>query len=112
MDWSLVRLIAQIALIGWSLGAITLVLLSNGRRLKLVGKSWALVGLVCFAVWLAILSVSIGAGRRTELVPVLSLLELATAVDAWGWLLSTAHAMIGVVKIPPPSIFSRERRSR
>ena len=112
MDWSLVRLISQIALIGWSLGVIVLLLLANGHPLKLVGRPWALVGLVCFAVWLAILSVSIGAGRRTELVPVLSLLELGTAVSAWGWLLSTAHAMISVVKIPPPSIFPRERRSR
>ena len=108
MDWSLIRLIAQIALIGWSLAAIMLLLMANGHPSKLVGKSWALAGLVCFAGWLAILSMSIGAGRRTEFVPVLSLLESGTAAGAWGCLLSTAHAMIDVVKIPPRSIIRRE----
>jgi hypothetical protein len=97
VDSSFVRLAAQVALTTWAIAQIAL-LVSAHRRAP--GTRWAVLALVCFAGWMFLLSVSsVAAGpiARGDLLWPLAVLEVGTAVGAWGWLVATLRARFRVV---------------
>lgn len=95
MDSSVLRLISQVALSTWAITEIAMLLYTRKRLLLVVGTRWAILGLACFALWMFLSSISIYAVAiipRADLVVVFALLELGTAIGAWGWLASNVRA--------------------
>ena len=82
----MVRMISQVALVAWCFAEAALLILSRKRMTEVVGVWWALIGLACFAGWMALSSITI---RDTALVPrgsvvwVFALLELGATIAAW-----------------------------
>jgi hypothetical protein len=58
MDSSLVRMVAQVAMTTWAITQIALLVTARGRVAAVTGVRWAALGLVCFASWMFLLSVS------------------------------------------------------
>lgn len=95
MDSSLLRLASQIALTTWAIVEIAMILCTRGRLEKVVGARWGIAGLACFAAWMFLSSISIYAVAlvpRGDLVAVFAVLELGTAIGAWGWLAANVRA--------------------
>ena len=101
MDSSLFRMAAQIALTTWAITEIVMLLSARGRLAPLTGTRWAIVGLLCFAAWMFLSSVSIAAVAvidRAGLVTVFAALEAGAAISAWGWLICNVHARFRIVR--------------
>ena len=94
MDSVLLRLIAQVALSTWAITEIAMLLFTRKQAERITGTRWAVFGLICFAVWMFLLSISIFAVAvipRGDLVGVFVVLELGSAIGAWGWLIANAR---------------------
>lgn len=94
MDSVLLRLVAQVALTTWALTEIAMLLFTRKQSERITGTRWAVFGLICFAAWMFLLSISIFAVAvvpRGNLVNVFVILELGSAIGAWGWLIANAR---------------------
>ena len=89
MDTSLIRLLSQIALVGWCVAEGIVLILSRGHATQVSGVRVAIAGLVCFAGWMFLSALSIqdtAIFPRESMLWTFALLEAGTAVSAWGWL--------------------------
>ena len=108
---TIIRLGAHFMLLGWSTAIAILLFLARGKTVRVMHFPIALIGLICFNLWLLGLLVSV---RSTALIPreilvtSLGLLELATAVAAWSWLLlSVKYSFRFQLRKAPPLADSR-----
>ena len=95
MDSALVRMFAQVALTTWAITQIVLLVSARGRVAPIAGVRWAVLGLICFATWMLLLSISgvaTGPVQRGDILWPLALLEAGTAVGAWGWLIANTFS--------------------
>lgn len=93
MDSSVFRIFAQVALTTWAVAEIAMLIFVRNRIEPVAGTRWAIFGLTFFAAWMFTLSISIYAVAivpRGNLVWLFILLELGTAVGAWGWLIANS----------------------
>lgn len=100
MDSSWVRLASQIALTTWAIVEIATLLYTRGHLTPVAGTRWAISGLCCFAAWMFLSSLSVSNTAlipRSDLVNVFSVLEVGTAVGAWGWLASNIRTKFKIV---------------
>ena len=94
MDSAIFRLVAQVALTTWAIAEIAILISARTRLSVVTGVRWAVLGLICFATWMFLSSISIYAVAlisRGDLVPVFAFLELGAAVGAWGWLIANVR---------------------
>ena len=90
MDTSLIRLLSQVALVGWCAAEGIVLILSRGHATQVSGVRVALVGLFCFGAWMFLSAISIKDTQifpRESLLWTFALLEAGTATAAWGWLI-------------------------
>jgi hypothetical protein len=95
MDWSAVRQWSQIALIAFSLAGSGLAWVVRGRKIKMVYMGHVICGLLLFATWMTLSSLSIrgiGPFTRDQFVPYIASVEALTAFMAWSWLLLASKA--------------------
>ena len=100
MDSAIFRLAAQVALTTWAIAEIAILISARTRLSVVTGVSWAVFGLLCFATWMFLSSISIYAVAlisRGDLVLVFAFLELGAAVSAWGWLIANVRARFKIV---------------
>jgi len=101
MDSATIRLVAQVALTTWAMVEICMLVCTRGRVTEVTGVRWAVGGLVCFAGWTFLLSLSSAAVNvipRGDFVWWFAALEVGVAVGAWGWLLANMRARFRVVR--------------
>lgn len=94
MDSSWVRLTSQVALTTWAIAEIVMLAYARGHMAPVKGTRWAIAGLMCFAAWMFLSSISIFAVAvipRADLVVVFAGLEAGAAIGAWGWLVSNVR---------------------
>lgn len=95
MDWTTIRLTAQVLLTSWAIAEIVMLAAARGTMSPVVGQRWATIGLGSFAVWMFLSSLSIqdtALFPRSDIVGVFAILELSAAICAWGWFVQNARA--------------------
>lgn len=89
------RLVAQISLTSWAIAEIAMLAYTHGSLMPVVGHRWGAVALACFAGWMFLSSLTIqntALFPRSSVVGAFALLEMGTAVGAWGWFWANVRA--------------------
>ena len=95
MDWTTIRLTAQVLLTSWAIAEIVMLAAARGTMSPVVGQRWAnhRPWQFCCLMFLSSLSIQNTAlFPRSDIVGVFAILELSAAICAWGWFVQNARA--------------------